>query len=290
MTLNDFLGQIKSQGLHPICVESLSELSYDKLTFSGTLEEYLEAVKSLRSGVIFVSTIRITEEYFLYLDDEEDEDDENADIIELCSVVPDLSKFKKRIGEDGHFDLSVPIVNGILSFSMHEEWMERLFELLNKARDLVNENRASELALIHAEEIEKSKEMIKKLHALISDKDFVRLPTQRAMQEYAIDKIPELEDLAEHELKREIQSLKAKIQARSLGKKIMDVKDSNGNVLKDGDSVQVIKDLKVKGASVTLKRGTVIKNIRLGEGDEAVEGNSDKVKGLRLKPEFLKKV
>lgn len=70
----------------------------------------------------------------------------------------------------------------------------------------------------------------------------------------------------------------------------MEVKDSNGNVLKDGDSVQVIKDLKVKGSSVTLKRGTVIKNICLGEGDEAVEGNSDKVKGLRLKPEFLKKV
>ena len=70
----------------------------------------------------------------------------------------------------------------------------------------------------------------------------------------------------------------------------MDVKDSNGNVLSNGDSVQVIKDLKVKGSSVTLKRGTVIKNIRLGEGDEAVEGNSDKVKGLRLKPEFLKKV
>ncbi len=46
----------------------------------------------------------------------------------------------------------------------------------------------------------------------------------------------------------------------------------------------------MKGSSVTLKRGTVIKNIRLGEGDEAVEGNSDKVKGLRLKPEFLKKV
>jgi protein PhnA len=70
----------------------------------------------------------------------------------------------------------------------------------------------------------------------------------------------------------------------------MDIKDSNGNVLSEGDSVQVIKDLKVKGSSVTLKRGTVIKNIRLGAGDEAVEGNSDKVKGLRLKPEFLKKV
>ncbi|HEU0233607.1 MAG TPA: alkylphosphonate utilization protein [Gallionella sp.] len=70
----------------------------------------------------------------------------------------------------------------------------------------------------------------------------------------------------------------------------MDVRDSNGTALNTGDSVTVIKDLKVKGSSVTLKRGTVIKNIRLGEGDEAVEGNSDKVKDLRLNPAFLKKV
>ncbi len=70
----------------------------------------------------------------------------------------------------------------------------------------------------------------------------------------------------------------------------MDVRDSNGAVLSEGDSVQIIKDLKVKVSSVTLKRGMVIKNTRLGEGDEAVEGNSDKVKGLRLNPAFLKKV
>jgi protein PhnA len=70
----------------------------------------------------------------------------------------------------------------------------------------------------------------------------------------------------------------------------MEIRDSNGTVLAEGDSVQLIKDLDVKGANVTLKRGTVIKNIRLGEGSEAVQGNSDKVKGLRLKPEFLKKV
>jgi len=69
----------------------------------------------------------------------------------------------------------------------------------------------------------------------------------------------------------------------------MEVRDSNGTLLSEGDSVLVIKDLKVKGTSITLKRGTVIKNIRLREGDEAVEGNSDKVKGLMLKAEFLKK-
>lgn len=70
----------------------------------------------------------------------------------------------------------------------------------------------------------------------------------------------------------------------------MEIRDSNGNVLNEGDSVSLIKDLDVKGAKVTLKRGTVIKNIRLGEGSESVQGNSDKVKGLRLKPEYLKKV
>jgi len=70
----------------------------------------------------------------------------------------------------------------------------------------------------------------------------------------------------------------------------MEVKDSNGTVLKAGDSVQVIKDLKVKGSSVTLKRGTVIKNIRLSEDEDVIECNADKVKGLVLKTCFLKKV
>ena len=70
----------------------------------------------------------------------------------------------------------------------------------------------------------------------------------------------------------------------------MNIKDSNGTPLNDGDSVQIIKDLKVKGTSVTLKRGTVIKNIRLTDDEEVIECNADKVKGLVLKTCFLKKV
>lgn len=69
----------------------------------------------------------------------------------------------------------------------------------------------------------------------------------------------------------------------------MEVKDANGNVLADGDSVHLIKDLKVKGTSVTLKRGTLIKNIRLTSRPGEIECNADKVKGLVLKTEFLKK-
>ena len=67
------------------------------------------------------------------------------------------------------------------------------------------------------------------------------------------------------------------------------VKDSNGTILSSGDSVTLIKDLKVKGPSVTLKRGTLVKNIRLTDDAEEIECNADKVRGLVLKTCFLKK-
>ena len=67
------------------------------------------------------------------------------------------------------------------------------------------------------------------------------------------------------------------------------VKDSNGTILNEGDSVTVIKDLKVKGSSTVLKRGTLIKNIRLTDNADEIEGRTDKVKGLVLRTEFLKK-
>lgn len=68
------------------------------------------------------------------------------------------------------------------------------------------------------------------------------------------------------------------------------VRDSNGNVLAEGDTVVVIKDLKVKRSSIPLKQGTVIRNIRLVEDDaEHIEGHSDKIRGLVLKTCFLRK-
>ena len=68
----------------------------------------------------------------------------------------------------------------------------------------------------------------------------------------------------------------------------MAVKDSNGNDLTEGDSVQVIKDLKVKGSSTTLKQGKLFKNIRLTSKDEEVECRDGK-STLVLKTCFLKK-
>ncbi|HOY21030.1 MAG TPA: alkylphosphonate utilization protein [Haliscomenobacter sp.] len=66
-------------------------------------------------------------------------------------------------------------------------------------------------------------------------------------------------------------------------------KDSNGNVLQDGDAVTLTQDLKVKGTSVNLKRGTLIKNIRITDNPEEIECHAEKVKNLVLKTKFLKK-
>lgn len=68
------------------------------------------------------------------------------------------------------------------------------------------------------------------------------------------------------------------------------VKDSNGNVLSDGDSVTIIKDLKVKGSSSVLKIGTKVKNIRLiDDGDHDIDCKIDGFGAMKLKSEFVKK-
>jgi protein PhnA len=66
-------------------------------------------------------------------------------------------------------------------------------------------------------------------------------------------------------------------------------KDANGNVLQNGDSVTVIKDLKVKGASSMLKGGTKVRNIRLIDGDHDIDCKIDGFGAMQLKSEFVKK-
>ncbi|ATE59222.1 zinc ribbon domain-containing protein YjdM [Thauera sinica] len=66
-------------------------------------------------------------------------------------------------------------------------------------------------------------------------------------------------------------------------------RDANGNVLQDGDTVTVIKDLKVKGSSLVVKVGTKVKNIRLVDGDHDIDCKIDGIGAMKLKSEFVKK-
>ena len=67
------------------------------------------------------------------------------------------------------------------------------------------------------------------------------------------------------------------------------VRDASGNVLADGDSVVLVKDLKVKGAGQTLKQGTVIRSIRLTDNPEEIDCRHDAIRGLVLRTEFVRK-
>ena len=68
-----------------------------------------------------------------------------------------------------------------------------------------------------------------------------------------------------------------------------EVRDASGNLLANGDSVVLIKDLKVKGAGLTLKQGTVIKSIRLTDNPDEIDCRHDAIKGLVLRTELVRK-
>ena len=82
----------------------------------------------------------------------------------------------------------------------------------------------------------------------------------------------------------------SKIASTGAGEHKQEVRDSVGNVLADGDSVTVIKDLKVKGSSSVVKVGTKVKGIRLVEGDHDIDCRIDGIGAMKLKSEFVKKV
>ena len=79
------------------------------------------------------------------------------------------------------------------------------------------------------------------------------------------------------------------LSANAVNEDELVVKDANGNILKDGDTVTVIKDLKVKGASSALKAGTKVKNIKLVDGDHNIDCKIDGFGAMSLKSEFVKK-
>ena len=81
----------------------------------------------------------------------------------------------------------------------------------------------------------------------------------------------------------------SELAARGAGDDAVEVRDAVGNVLQDGDQVTLIKDLQVKGAGQTLKRGTLIKSIRLTGDPQEIDCKYDGIKGLVLRAEFVRK-
>lgn len=81
----------------------------------------------------------------------------------------------------------------------------------------------------------------------------------------------------------------SELEAKRAQSRMVEVRDSVGNILADGDQVTLIKDLDVKGAGQTLKRGTLIKSIRLTGDPQEIDCRYDGIKGLVLRAEFVRK-
>ena len=81
----------------------------------------------------------------------------------------------------------------------------------------------------------------------------------------------------------------SEMAAQAAASGAIEVRDASGNLLADGDSVVLVKDLKVKGAGQTLKQGTVIRSIRLTDDPEEIDCRHETIRGLVLRTEFVRK-
>jgi len=221
MNLHELKETLKTANLHLIHLEG-SPLDHDIRgnIFIGNLEEYIEAVHVLGASAVFIFTKTLEDQDFQYelqIDNEEFEGDPEE--IDLCKSNPMLEKYKDHIGQVGVFKLSIPIPEAHINFYMKEDWWLEFTELLDETTDRIDEDQEAALAQQRAAQEVEERKFLKSLGGLICDADFVRLPTQRSMIEYAKEKIPGLETVDAITLKDEIRNLNAKIKAKGLGSK-----------------------------------------------------------------------
>ena len=220
MNIDELVNKIASEGCFPIRVEDISVKDTNRnLIFAGNLDGFLKAAKAMEVDVIFVANTVFDEDEFTYeydeLDEDEGEDIENKSVY-LPSVMSSLSKFKNYIGQDYIFQLSVMTTSNTLDFSIQESWFDEFIEMRDKAIEKFEGNREDIMSAQRAERDAKQKEALKNLKTLINDPKFIKLSTQKAMLAYAIEKIPELEEIDRMTLQSKIQDLNANIEAKGL--------------------------------------------------------------------------
>lgn len=217
MNLSELKAKLRAANFHPVHVEDdMNEVR--GLKFSGSVEEYLEAVKVLGKALVFITAQEVDNDDFQYdlsghgYDDEGEEFQHEVEKINLCVVNPALEKFKERIGQVCVFKLSSSISEESLTLYIVADWWDELSTIYAEAVRTVVEDKVAIQERIEVAKKEKGKELIKAVRELRRDEDFIGLRTQRAMLAYAKEKIPELENIEESLLKKEIQALYDKLR------------------------------------------------------------------------------
>jgi hypothetical protein len=232
LALKEFIDQLASAGLFPIQIEAtVSRGESDGRVFVGGLDEFIKAAKVLKSDVVFVSRWVLEVDDFKYdpsevedadqVGEEEDDAENTSDDrqIDLAAVLPALEKFKQHIGESCAYKFSLLLPPDGLDLFIEEPWWSEFLDLHEDAVARVEEDLESITERQREERDAKNEVFLGRLRELVHDTDFVRLPTQKAMLAYALDKMPELEAIDLTTLQAEIQNLNAKIAAKRLSRK-----------------------------------------------------------------------
>jgi hypothetical protein len=226
MTATELIQQIKSAGLYPIQVEGNAERDKSSdLSFVGSLEQFFEAAKILESKAVFFFVGKLDEEDFLHDSeyDEEDFDEEGVDSgksakngvnFDLTVALPSLADFKKHLGKECAFSLTAKSQLSSLSFYLAESWWDSFVEQREKAIQKFDENREAMREKTEEQQQQKEDGLLQQVRGLLSDSEFCRIPTQRGMKAYALEKFPGLKEVDESRLVEEIRKLDDKVKAR----------------------------------------------------------------------------
>ena len=159
----------------------------------------------------------------LIKNDDDNDDDDSGEEIYLPDKFPPLKKLVSYVGKNCSYRIGLRTDNWNLNLFIEEDWWNDLAARLSDARTQLNENYQSELLTRHQNNLEKQeakeKEIQSKLQGLLDDSDFTQLTTHRAMQTYAIEKIPDLSKMRPNDLKNKIAELSDQIKLKGLGRK-----------------------------------------------------------------------
>lgn len=212
VTIETLLEKIRAAGLSAIGVEAVLDREND-MAFAGDLDTYLSAIKTLHGDVVFFSSTTLDSDDFV-CEDDFDDDGVGSGSRDLCDIQPSISKFKSNIGAVGQFDLAAYTGTYGLTISIVADWYREFLTLRDSILGILHAEADSEIARREAEQDERRQNGLQKLDALSNDRAFMSLPTQRAMRAYALEHIPELANIDDHDLKTAVADLKARIQAR----------------------------------------------------------------------------
>jgi hypothetical protein len=228
MNKTELFSLLKTHDLYPILVESVPSDKNSDLNsayiMAGALEDFINSAKAMNEKIVIIYAMVLEEEDFIYdgnlesLDGNEDVNKSISESLDLSTVIPKLRDYKKYLGKEGFFELSLFYKDNIFKFFHQERWWGEFQELKDAAVDIITEQEEIRQENLKKINSQRQSELISRIRDLIKDKDFARFSsrkdsTQRAMQTYAMEAIPELQELDSETLKSEIKALSDKIKA-----------------------------------------------------------------------------